>query len=127
MLTGPEVRKLWHRISSVVNSPRVAYPGAPKFVSELCATFAVDHQWILAAIRSGDPAALAAYEIRLDQLHCQILKDGGDRFALGTVTYAKYLTSVLTEAAAERLVERGGQWPPSAPATDEPPPDESSG
>jgi len=112
----------WQKIQRTIAAPRVL-AGLPPFVRRLAEVFweTAPHDAEM-AVRRGDCAFFVAFQLRLDQIDCAMVNAGlglGDR---APVTRAKWLMEGFRLAAEDRLIKRGGHWPPTV---DEPP-EESS-
>lgn len=113
--------KAWSDIAREIYSPRVCAE-MPPFVEKVAKSFwTVDPSTVVSAITNGDPAFFAAFQLRLDQIDCALVKEGRGIAERAPVIRAKFVLDGFCQTAIDVLVENGGEWPPSDPSADEPP------
>lgn len=109
----------WTKLARDLYSPRVC-KDMPPFVEKLAAAFwNVDPSTVVSAITNGDPAFFAAFQLRLDQIDCAMVRAHRGIAARAPVIRAKFVIDGFCRTAVDVLVENGGEWPPTTP-TDEP-------
>jgi hypothetical protein len=118
--TRDGLRSAWQNMARDLYSPRVC-KGMPPFVQVLAEAFwKVEPTGPASAIVRGDPAFFVSFQVRLDQIDCAMVRAGRGLAARTPVIKAKYIIDGFMQTAIQVLKEKGGEWPPSAPATDEP-------
>jgi len=109
----------WTKLARDLYSPRVC-KDMPPFVEKLAKTFwNVDPSAVVSAITNGDPAFFAAFQLRLDQIDCALVRESRGIAARAPVIRAKFVIDGFCKTAVGVLVENGGEWPPRDP-TDAP-------
>jgi hypothetical protein len=108
----------WRNLARDVFSPRVC-KDMPPYVQDLAETFwKADPSAVTSAIIHGDPAFFVAFQLRLDQIDCELVKAGYGLAKRTPVVRAKYIIDGFMQTAVQVLEEKGGAWPPTpgAPA-----------
>ena len=106
------LKSVWRKIARTIYSPRIL-SGLPTYTARLASTFGdTDPSAVITAI-GGDPAFFVAFQLRLDQIDCAMVKAGRSLAERAPVVRSKWILDGFRQAAVDALVRKGGTWPPS--------------
>lgn len=119
--TREALTKVWSDIAKDLYSPRVC-KGNPRWFQTLARSFwDADPSQVVSAVTGGDPAFFVSYQIRLDQMDCELVRAERGLAQRSPVIRARYILDGFQSAAADVLREMGGEWPPTSPVTESEP------
>lgn len=119
--TPEGIEALWREIASKVYAPPVLR-GLPRYLDRIAWAFwEVDTRLIPRAMSSGDVALFVSFLIRLDQIDVEMQRCNYGVAKRASVLYARHLIEAMRQVAEQRLVAKGGVWPPTevAPISDD--------
>lgn len=116
--TREGLAKAWTKLARDLYTPRVC-KDMPPFVEKLAKAFwTVDPSSVVSAITNGDPAFFVAFQLRLDQIDCALVKAGRGIAERSPVVRAKFVVDGFRRTATDVLIENGGEWPPKDPTAE---------
>ena len=114
---------LWRRMAQTIYSPRIM-EGLPPHAEKVAKRFwMVDPGDVVTAANDGDVALFIAFLLRVDQIDAAMRKAGRSYAERSPLIRCRYIIDGFMQAAIERLREKGGEWPLSAPDSPEAPSD----
>lgn len=106
------LRGIWRDITKKIYSPRII-KGLPPFAERMAWMFwETDPDEAIRAIRQGDPAFFVSFLLRLDQIDCACVEAERTVAERAPIIRAKWIIDGFRQAAEQRLIAKGGKWPP---------------
>lgn len=115
------LEKLWYKVQKAIMSPLVL-DGLPPFAGRVALAFWTESDYVIDAVKRGDPAFFAAFQMRLEQIDAAAVSTGRSLAERSPIIRCKWILDGFRQAAEEGLRVNGGTWPPQVVAIDEPAP-----